>query len=231
MDLYKISKFIFRNRLEKGLTQEELANKIGVSAHVINKWERGSRLPDVESMTALCKLFDVTYNELLSGKRLDDKAYHKNAEDNLKDLATIEVEQNKKIKLYERVISCIATATFIMLIFTASFVDEMPVWARVTLIVAGFIEFVIGISFSIRIETAIGKYECQRCGHQHIPKYSSIYLSIHAGTARYMNCPKCRTKTWQKPVNTTKTESGKNKSAEKKEKTKIKKTTKQKTTN
>ena len=43
-------------------------------------------------------------------------------------------------------------------------------------------------------------YECKNCGHQYVPKYSSVYMAKHIGRIRKMTCPKCHKKSWQKKV-------------------------------
>jgi ssDNA-binding Zn-finger/Zn-ribbon topoisomerase 1 len=43
-------------------------------------------------------------------------------------------------------------------------------------------------------------YKCEKCGHAYVPKYKSVFLSMHAGRTRYMKCPKCNEKSWQKKV-------------------------------
>ena len=88
---------------------------------------------------------------------------------------------------------------FFVLIFIASFV-EMEDWLRVTLIVTGFIPFIIMIPFAIKIEQIAGYYECQKCHHKYIPTYSSVLWAMHINRTRYMKCPKCNQRSWQKKV-------------------------------
>lgn len=57
-----------RNR--KGITQEELAQKLYVSRAAISKWESGRGYPNIDSLKTLAKFFDMTIDELLSGEEL-----------------------------------------------------------------------------------------------------------------------------------------------------------------
>lgn len=57
-------------RKQKGLTQEELAELLFVSRTAVSKWESGRGYPNIESLKALAKFFDVTVDELLSGDEL-----------------------------------------------------------------------------------------------------------------------------------------------------------------
>lgn len=57
---------IFRCRRQLGLSQEELAARIGVTRQAVSKWEQGISTPELESMVALAKIFGVTTDYLLS---------------------------------------------------------------------------------------------------------------------------------------------------------------------
>jgi len=63
-----IGKRISQMRKAKGLTQEELAMKLGLSAQAVSKWENDIACPDIGLLPQLAKLFDVSVDELLSGK-------------------------------------------------------------------------------------------------------------------------------------------------------------------
>lgn len=199
MDLKKIGKFIIALRNEAGFTQESLAEKLDVSNRSVSKWERGVCLPDPNNMTKLCKLFDINYNELLSGQRLKTSEYEKRAEENLKEFSEIETAQNKKLLFYESVIGYMSSVAFLVLVFTASYV-EMPIFTRIILFAFGFILLIVGVSFCLKIETETGKYKCKNCGHCYVPKYSTVYLAQHIGRTRKMRCPKCGKKSWSKKV-------------------------------
>ena len=68
MNQQVIGKFITLKRKEKNLTQEQLAEKIGVSNKTISKWENGKCMPDYSVIEILCKELDVTVSELLDGE-------------------------------------------------------------------------------------------------------------------------------------------------------------------
>lgn len=199
MDLEKIGKFITKKRQENNFTQESLAEKLGISNRSISKWERGICLPDANNMAKLCKLFDISYNELLSGEEINQQDYKKHSEKLLEEFSKIETLTNKKFFLYENVIGCMSTIPFLILCFIASYV-EMPTWTRIVLIVLGLALVIVGSSFCIKIETEAGKYECKYCGHHYVPKYSNVYFAMHLGRTRYLSCPKCHKKSWQKKI-------------------------------
>ncbi len=200
MDLGKIGKYIAKKRLDNKYTQESLAEELDISNRSVSKWERGICLPDANNMMKLCKLFNISYNELLSGEDLKKTDYETKAEENLKEFAKIETAQNKKFLLYENVLGFMSSISFFILIFIASYAEGLPIWARAISIVVGFIILIVGVSFCIKIETEAGKYECKNCGNRYIPKYSSVYFAPHFGRTRKMVCPKCHKKSWQKKV-------------------------------
>ena len=59
-------------RKEQGMKQEELAEKLGISAQAVSKWENDQTCPDISLLPTLAKLFHVTVDELLSGKQAEE---------------------------------------------------------------------------------------------------------------------------------------------------------------
>ena len=105
--------------------------------------------------------------------------------------------QNKKLMMYENVIGFSSAISFLMLIFVTSFLVENNI-AKIVLFILAFILLIIGVSFALKIETETGYYECQKCHYKYVPKYSQVYFEMHSGTTRYMKCPKCNKKSWQR---------------------------------
>ena len=79
----KLSEKIIRLRKGRGLSQEELAERLGVSRQAVSRWETGCYLPDVEMLSLLSREFGVSINELISGERLLAEDFQKAADDNL----------------------------------------------------------------------------------------------------------------------------------------------------
>lgn len=84
MDMISIGKFISALRKEKGLTQEQLGEKLGVTNKTVSRWETGTYLPPAEALLSMSELFSVSINEILSGRRLTDIEYKEKAEENLR---------------------------------------------------------------------------------------------------------------------------------------------------
>lgn len=73
MNQEKIGRFIAENRKEKKLTQEGLAEKLGITNKSVSKWENGNCLPDSSLFKPLCQILDISINELFAGKKLNDE--------------------------------------------------------------------------------------------------------------------------------------------------------------
>lgn len=199
MNLNKIGKFISKLRKEQKLTQEQLAEKLNITSRAISKWERGICLPDASIMLPLCEILDINVNELLSGEMISKKDYNKKAEELLIEMSKQEEEQNKKLMMYENVIGTMSSITFITLIFVLSY-THLSTLTRIILFILAFIILIVGVSFALKIETETGYYKCKHCNHKYVPKYKDTYFAMHLGKTRYLKCPKCNKRSWNKKV-------------------------------
>lgn len=74
MNTVKTGQLIAVKRKEIGLTQEKLAEKIGVTNKTVSKWETGKCMPDYSVVPSLCKELNITASELLSGEESEVKS-------------------------------------------------------------------------------------------------------------------------------------------------------------
>ena len=74
MNQDKIGKIIEQLRKKNNLTQNDLANKLGVTYQAVSKWETGKNLPDISILKQISKIFNVDINDLLEGKISDKKS-------------------------------------------------------------------------------------------------------------------------------------------------------------
>ena len=199
MNQVKIGKFIASKRKEQGLTQLQLAEKLGITDRAVSKWETGKSLPDASLMPELCKLLKITINDLLCGEVVSVENYNEKAEKALLEMVKTEEMQNKKLMMYENVIGFGSTISFLIQVLVAVFFVKNTT-AQILLFILAFAFLIVGVSFALKIEAETGYYECQKCHNKYIPKYSSVYFAMHLGTTRYMKCPKCGKRSWQKKV-------------------------------
>lgn len=199
MNQEKIGAFIARRRKEKKLTQAKLASYLGITDRAVSKWERGKGLPDPVYMLELCRLLDISVNELLTGEFIEETKYQQKAEDNLLIMAKQEVKQTKKMFFYENVIGIGSTIIFTILIFMSVYFVESE-GIKILLFIFAFLFLITGVSIALKIETEEGYYECQKCHHKYIPSYRQVYFAMHIGRTRYMKCPHCQKRSWKKKI-------------------------------
>lgn len=199
MDQVKIGKFIAECRKNANLTQIQLAEKLNITDRAISKWETGKSLPDSSIMLELCGTLGITVNDLLSGEEITMDNYNKELENNLLEMIKEKELSDKRLLSAEVFVGITATVVLFALIFLAAFV-QMEDWLRISLIALGFALFLAGCFYALRMEQVAGYYECQECQHRYVPTYKAVNLAMHTGRTRYMRCPACGKKSWQKKV-------------------------------
>ena len=99
MNLEKIGKFIASSRKKQNLTQEQLAEQLGITKNAVSKWERGLCLMDMSLLEPLSKILKVTVNEILAGEKIERNDLPQKADENIINIAKKEVENLKAIKM------------------------------------------------------------------------------------------------------------------------------------
>lgn len=203
MDQIKIGKFIKERRKEKKITQDDLADKLGVTNRAISKWENGNCMPDSGLIPELCKLLGITINDLFHGKVVDKKDNDKQLEKYLLEIYKQKELGDKKLLNFEVVVGIVFVAYFLFIILTLSSLVEkslIPEGIFLLITVVSVIFIIIMGCVLLRIEQIAGYYECNKCHHKYIPSYKNITLAPHMNRTRYMRCPKCNNKSWHKKV-------------------------------
>lgn len=199
MDQIKIGSFIAERRKMKNLTQAQLAEKLNITDRAVSKWENGRSLPDSSIMLELCDILDITVNDLLCGEVVVMERYNKELEENLIEMVRQKEKADKRLLTVEIVMGFVSIGIMLGLCVFAAYAP-MEDWLRIVLIVIGFVPVLVLAPFMIRIEQVAGYYECKKCGNRYVPKYSSVFMSMHNGRTRYMKCPECHKRSWQKKV-------------------------------
>ena len=199
MDQIKIGKFIAECRKKNNLTQMQLAEKLNITDRAISKWENGKAMPDSSIMLDLCSKLKISVNELLSGEVIEMNNYNEKVEQNLIEMVKQKEEADKRLLTLEVVIGVITLIAFLGAILIAS-LAEMADYVRFTILILACVTFVPICLVMLRIEQVAGYYECKKCHHKYIPTYAAINFAPHIGRTRYMKCPECNQKSWQKKV-------------------------------
>ena len=199
MDQVKIGKFIAMCRKKVDLTQAQLAEKLDITDRAVSKWETGRALPDSSIMLSLCDILKITVNDLLSGEVVTMEQYNENMEKNLMELVKQKEESDKHLLKLEWVIGILSMIVLFVPIFIGALVP-MEDGYRLIVVFSGFIPAFVGFFYTVKIEQVAGYYKCKECGHSYVPTYKAFNLAMHMGRTRYMRCPNCGKKSWQKKV-------------------------------
>lgn len=197
MDQIKIGKFIAERRKNLELTQMQLAEKMNVSDRAVSKWETGKSMPDSSIMLELCGVLGISVNDLLCGEVVTMEHYNKEMENKLIEMVREQEESDRRLLRMEIVTGIMSLVPLIASIVIANVVP-MEEWLAGLIVGICVIPLLVATPFMIRIEQTAGYYECAKCGHKHVPKYGSVFMAMHSGRTRYMRCPKCGRRSWQK---------------------------------
>ena len=200
MDQVKIGRFIAECRKRENLTQMQLAEKLNITDRAVSKWERGKAMPDSSIMLDLCKILKITVNDLLSGEMISMENYNNEMENKLIEMVKEKEENDERLLLLEWVIGILSILVLLIPIMIGSLVPIEEDWVRLVICLSGFIPAIVGFVCAIKIEQVAGYYECKVCGHRYVPAFKAVSFSAHMGRTRYMKCPKCQKRSWQKKV-------------------------------
>lgn len=159
MDQQQIGKFIAECRKEKGLTQSQLAEMLGVSDKSISRWENGNTMFDYTLYEPLCEILDIQITELLYGKRMSNE--EKTIQGNKTALHIF------KTKTYLKILKILSDILIIVGILLSGIIfnvlydhmDEVSVPLVVTVMICGLFAYTFGIMLRIEIGKAIKNLE------------------------------------------------------------------------
>ena len=117
MDQIKTGAFLKELRREKGITQEQLAEELGVSGRTISRWETGSNMPDISLLVEIAGFFDVSIPEIIKGERKSEemKEEEKEIAETMSDYAKTEKEKLVKSIRNMSIIGLIALIVYMVM--------------------------------------------------------------------------------------------------------------------
>lgn len=199
MDQTKIGKFIAERRRAINLTQYELAEKLNITDRAVSKWETGRAMPDSSLMLDLCLILKISVNDLLHGEVVQMNDYKEKSEELLVEMTRQKEQSDRRLLAVEWIVLALSVLILIVPIIIAGYF-EMENWQRIVLCCSGVIPAGIGIYVCVKIEQVAGYYKCANCGHTYVPTFGQAFFSLHAGRTKYLKCPKCGKRTWNKKV-------------------------------
>ena len=161
MELEKIGAFLQALRKEKGLTQEMLAEQVGVSRRTVSRWETGSNMPDLDVLMELSDFYAVDLREILNGER---KCEQMNEELKETVLQVADYSNEEKSRLLRRMhwLFIAGLAGFIVfLVIYFGGLDNSPVYDTIAGLGLGiaFGMLIIGVIFTSRYEARIREFK------------------------------------------------------------------------
>jgi transcriptional regulator with XRE-family HTH domain len=171
MDQIKVGAFLKDLRKEKGITQEQLAEELGVSGRTISRWETGKNMPDICLLVEIAEFFDVSIPEIIKGERKSEnmKEETKEVVETMSDYAKAEKEQLIKSFRNMSIIGLVALLVYMVM-------RETGVYDRNI-----FLQYTYGISESLIYVTVVM-----------FPLYTTVLLSkfrINRGNYKFSSFP------------------------------------------
>ena len=120
MDQKKIGNFLKELRKEKGITQEQFAEQLGVSGRTVSRWETGNNMPDISLLVAIAEFFEVSIPEVINGERKSENMNEeiKEVAETLSDYASTEKEIMLKEVRKHSIMGAIAVLVYCILDIT-----------------------------------------------------------------------------------------------------------------
>lgn len=150
-----IGEKLFELRKEKGLSQEEVADKLKVTRQTVSKWETNQSTPDFDKIVPLCELFEITTEELLTGKKLIKE------EDILTKSQEVENKEMTKEEARRKSAEVVSTSVFIYILAVAVLIVAIPVLKINPIVITAL--FLIMVAFAtvriIKHYMSIPKFE------------------------------------------------------------------------
>ena len=158
MEQIKIGTFLKTLRKEKNMTQEQLAEHLGVSNRTVSRWETGSNMPDISLLTEIAEFFDVSVPELINGERKSE-----NMIEEVKEVAETmsvyaEAEKEKLVKSIRNMSFIGLAALIIYMVLGRSGVYDRNNFFRYTFGISEALVYVTVVLFPLYTTGLISKF-------------------------------------------------------------------------
>ena len=170
MDQIKVGSFLKDLRKEKGITQEQLAEELGVSGRTISRWETGKNMPDISLLVEIAEFFDVSIPEIIKGERKSEnmKEETKEVVETMSDYAKAEKEQLIKSFRNMSIIGLVALLVYMVLRETG--VYDRNIFLQYTYGISESLIYVTVVMFPLYTTGLLSKFRINRANY----KFSSV---------------------------------------------------------
>ena len=123
-----------------------------------------------------------------------------NEKEKLLKLQQEKEQSDKRLLVSEIVLGAITTISFLIILSASLYaIHKLKFYVfPIIMIVIGCVILLTGVFFCLYIEQKTGYYVCKKCNHKYIPTFKQVSFSMHVGRIRYMKCPHCNKRSWQK---------------------------------
>jgi transcriptional regulator with XRE-family HTH domain len=170
MDQIKVGAFLKDLRKEKGITQEQLAEKLGVSGRTISRWETGKNMPDISLLVEIAEFFDVSIPEIIKGERKSENMKNETKEvaETMSDYAKAEKEQLIKSFRNMSIIGLVALLVYMVMRETG--VYDRNIFLQYTYGISESLIYVTVVMFPLYTTGLLSKFRINRANY----KFSSV---------------------------------------------------------
>lgn len=145
MEQDKVGKFIAKLRKEKDMTQQQLADKLGITDRAVSNWENGRRLPEYSILKELCDIFGISINELFAGEKIDKENYNQIADENLLKVIEKINKESRKIEKRMIIVLVISVILTMLIIYLLPLKNIKDVYIFIMVIIMSIISITINI--------------------------------------------------------------------------------------
>ena len=162
MDQIKAGAFLKDLRKDKGITQEQLAEELGVSGRTISRWETGKNMPDISLLVEIAEFFDVSIPEIIKGERKSEnmKEEVKEVAETMSDYAKAEKEELVKSIRNMSIIGLIALIVYMTLRETGIY-DRNDLF-RYAYVISEALIYVTVLMFPLYTTGVLGKFRINK---------------------------------------------------------------------
>lgn len=142
IDRIKIGSFLRQLRKENALTQEELAEKFGVSSRSVSRWENGSTMPELEILVDLADFYHVDIKEIIDGERKRE-IMSEGTKEVLRSVANYAKQEKRLVVRRKCIATFVITAFFVLCIFLGT--TLLPSYTKTSKLIIGRLSVVIAL--------------------------------------------------------------------------------------